>query len=59
MYDALSARYGGPPSMWRHMGAEDLAVCWAALRRGRRADSERVEQAAEKGPVFPAFILAR
>lgn len=58
--DSLAQRYGGPPSMWAKMSAEDLAVSWAAWRRGKEQDAQRVKEAQQSGMmVAGAVILQR
>ena len=46
--------------MWARMSAEDLALSWAAWKRGKESDAERLSEAKKNGMmVGGAVILSR
>lgn len=43
--------------MWAKMSAEDLALSWAAWRRGKEQDAQRVSEAKKNGELVAGAVI--
>ena len=43
--------------MWARMSAEDLALSWAAWKRGKEGDAERIATAKKNGELVAGAVI--